>query len=74
MVSGKIGEALVIAQYHAAVALAIPQAGLSLNPDIFAARFGHHSLHMVNEGLPACASIAARGFSRGEAASGAKYE
>ena len=66
MVAGEIGEALVIPQHHAAMALAIPQAGLGLDSDVMRALLGYHVLHMVNQRLPARAPVGARGFASAE--------
>ena len=74
MVAGEIGEALVVAQHHAAMALAVPQAGLGFDLDVIAALLGHHILHVVNQRLPARAPVSARGFALRIAACRAKYE
>ena len=49
MVTGKIAEALVILENHAAVLLAIPQASLGLDVDIIPPGFRQHVLHMTDQ-------------------------
>ena len=48
MIAGEIAEALIIAQEHAAMALAVPQAGLGLDSGA-AAPFGDRLAHMGNQ-------------------------
>jgi hypothetical protein len=74
MITGKIRKTPVVAQHYAAMALAIPQAGLSLNFDVVTAILGHYILHVVNQRLPACSPVHANGVALGIAAGRAKYE
>ncbi len=72
MVSGKIGEPRIIAEHHAAMALAVPQTGLLLDHHVIAVLLGEQRFHMGDQHLATGASIGAEFLRRRKAASRAK--
>jgi hypothetical protein len=69
MVAGEIGKPLIILQHHAAVLLAVPQARLGLNTNIFAALRCQHVIHVSDQGFTTRTPIFA-GFLFGGMATG----
>ena len=72
MVAGEIAEAGVIAQEHAAMALAVPQAGLGFDRHVAAPTGGQHIAHVADQHLAAAAPVGSKFFSGRMAAGGAK--
>lgn len=69
MVAGEIAEPLIILKNHAAMLLAVPQAGLGLNAYVGTLLFSQHIVHVGNQGLTAGAPILAQ-FLFGRVAAG----
>jgi hypothetical protein len=74
MVSGKITEALIILKNHAAMLLAVPQAGLCLDAHVIPRRLCEHVVHVSNQCFTPGSAIVTQFLLGRMAAGGAKYQ